>query len=135
MSSPVKLSDELVRAARATAAAADRSIAGQVEHWAGLGRAVEAYLRTSEALALKSSRGELDNAVLGEASRRSINHAVRRTMARALSSSAPRASAGSPLYASDPATPGLLVRIDPNGRRTPGRLIKDRLRPVSTRRR
>ena len=42
MSQPVKLSDGLVQEARLAGAAMQRSIAGQVEFWANLGKAVEA---------------------------------------------------------------------------------------------
>jgi hypothetical protein len=45
MGMPVKLSDELVAAARKEAATADRSITGQIEHWAKIGRSVETVLR------------------------------------------------------------------------------------------
>jgi hypothetical protein len=41
MSQPVKLSDELVMEARVAGAAMQRSIAGQVEFWANVGRALE----------------------------------------------------------------------------------------------
>jgi hypothetical protein len=40
MSQPVKLSDSLVLDARITGEVVERSIAGQVEYWAKLGRAV-----------------------------------------------------------------------------------------------
>jgi hypothetical protein len=52
MSQPVKLSDELVLDARLTAEIAERSIAGQIEFWAQLGRAIEPLLEGSRALAL-----------------------------------------------------------------------------------
>lgn len=41
---PVKLSGELVEEARGTAARYHRSLTGQIEHWAAIGRAVEAQL-------------------------------------------------------------------------------------------
>ena len=41
MGMPVKLSDELVESAREEAANTDRSITGQIEHWAKIGRSVE----------------------------------------------------------------------------------------------
>ena len=41
MGQPVKLSDALVLDARIAAEAQERSIAGQVEFWAKLGRSVE----------------------------------------------------------------------------------------------
>ena len=41
MGQPVKLSDELVLDARLTGEIAERSLAGQIEYWAKLGRAAE----------------------------------------------------------------------------------------------
>ncbi|MFO1456216.1 MAG: nucleotidyltransferase domain-containing protein [Steroidobacteraceae bacterium] len=57
MPQPVKLSDPMVDAARAAAADADRSIAGQIEHWARLGRAAEAVLGHDEIVRVKRSGG------------------------------------------------------------------------------
>lgn len=45
MSRSVMLSDELVREARIAARASKRSLAGQIEHWARLGQAVDAAVR------------------------------------------------------------------------------------------
>jgi hypothetical protein len=52
VSQPVKRSDSLTLDARLTAEVAQRSIAGQIEFWVGLGRAIEPLLRGREALAL-----------------------------------------------------------------------------------
>ena len=52
MSQPVKISDELILDARLTAEVARRSIAGQIEYWAQLGRAIEPLLDRGPALAL-----------------------------------------------------------------------------------
>src|SRR5690242_597621 len=52
---PVKLSDELVESAREEAANTDRSITGQIEHWAKIGRSVEIVLRHQELQTLKRS--------------------------------------------------------------------------------
>ena len=41
MSQPVKISDDLVLDARLTGEIVRRSIAGQIEFWAALGRAIE----------------------------------------------------------------------------------------------
>ncbi len=41
---PVKLSGELVEEARSSASLFHRSLTGQIEHWAAIGRAVEAQL-------------------------------------------------------------------------------------------
>jgi hypothetical protein len=53
MSQPVKLSDELVLDVRLTSEVAERSIAGQIEYWAQLGRAIEPLLQGAQALALR----------------------------------------------------------------------------------
>ena len=55
MGMPVKLSDELVASARKEAASTDRSITGQIEHWAKIGRSVETVLRHQDVQALKRS--------------------------------------------------------------------------------
>jgi predicted ABC-type ATPase len=52
MSQPVKLSDALVLDARLAAEVVERSIAGQVEFWASLGRGVELLLQTPQVLTL-----------------------------------------------------------------------------------
>lgn len=53
MPQPVKLSDPLINAARTVAPEADRSIAGQIEHWARLGRVTERVLSYDESAQLK----------------------------------------------------------------------------------
>ena len=52
MSQPVKLSDALVLDARLAGEAVERSIAGQVEFWARLGRSVELLLEGEQVLRL-----------------------------------------------------------------------------------
>lgn len=56
MSMPVKLSDALVLDARLAGETMERSIAGQVEFWARLGRAVDPLLNGAQAMAV-SRRG------------------------------------------------------------------------------
>lgn len=60
MGMPVKLSDELVDAARREAASTDRSITGQIEHWVKIGRSVEQLLRYQDIQALKRAPTEAD---------------------------------------------------------------------------
>ena len=52
MSQPVKLSDGMVLDARIVGELSQRSIAGQVEYWARLGRALEPLMTGDRALAL-----------------------------------------------------------------------------------
>lgn len=59
MGQPVKLSDGLVDDARAVIPFSQRSSAGQIEFWAGLGKSIEPLLRGDRALALQMAGGEL----------------------------------------------------------------------------
>jgi len=52
MNHPVRLSDTLVLDARLTGRAVRRSIAGQIEFWANLGKAIEPLLQGNVAMAL-----------------------------------------------------------------------------------
>ncbi|MDZ4851383.1 MAG: hypothetical protein SGI77_19005 [Pirellulaceae bacterium] len=52
MGQPVKLSGELVSDARNIAEVSQRSIAGQIEYWASIGKSLEPLLRGDRALAL-----------------------------------------------------------------------------------
>ena len=55
MGQPVKLSDELVLKARVAGEASQRSIAGQVEYWARLGKSIDALLEGGKTMALVQS--------------------------------------------------------------------------------
>lgn len=126
MGMPVKLSDELVDAARKAAAVDDRSITGQIEHWAKLGRAVEATLHQGAVRALKEggTAAPLDD-------RRVIDtlQAVARSSDRTAALARIRAG-GRPVYESVPGEPGVLVQVAPDGTRTRGRLIERRFVPL-----
>jgi hypothetical protein len=132
MPQPVKLSNALVSAARRVASDANRSIAGQVEHWAILGRAIEGMLTSSDASALKRSKGSIENVIPDVAKRLAVANAI----AHALDSSSrtglvERIAASEPKYTSDRAFPGLAVRVDPDGTRTPGRFVDRRFIALS----
>jgi hypothetical protein len=112
MSQPVKLSDELVRDARLTAEIAERSIAGQIEFWAQLGRAIEPVLQGAQALALRRAGATVP---LSECLASVDSPAGRRRVADYLE------SRPFPHYESVPGAPGLVVRVDVDGKRTLGR--------------
>jgi len=56
----IKVSAELADSARKEAGHADRSLTGQIEHWAKLGRAAEAIMPSQVAAALKRCAGDLE---------------------------------------------------------------------------
>src|SRR5262245_38894256 len=121
MSQPVKLSDALVLDARLAGKIVERSIAGQVEFWARLGRAIEPLLLGTQAMAL-CQRGSTQplsaclEAVDSPAGRRRVQQFL--------------ASQPYPHYEPAPDAPGLLLRIDANGKRTLGRFVNREFKPI-----
>jgi hypothetical protein len=121
MSQPVKLSDALVLDARLAGEIEERSIAGQVEFWARLGRSIEPLLQGQQVLALCRNAATrplsacLDSIDSPEGRER-VAHYLR--------------SQPFPHYESHAERPGLLVRIDADGRRTVGRFVNRQFRPA-----
>ena len=114
MSQPVKLSDGLVLDARIVGDAQERSIAGQVEFWAKLGRCVEALLDGRQLLELSRSAGVVPLSAAVEAvgtpqGRRQLTSYLR--------------SIPYPHYEAHPNVQGLLVRTEEDGTKTTGRFI------------
>jgi hypothetical protein len=135
MGMPVKLSDELVLSARIEAEGADRSITAQIEHWAKLGRAAEVALGYSSATALKRSGGKIATVLGNRASYNSVIEVLTKLVSsgdRRDVKTAVRAS-GKPAYGMDSAHPGLVVREDPDGTRTPGRFVNRKFVPATNR--
>jgi len=114
MSQPVKLTDELVLEARTVSKVAERSIAGQIEYWAQLGRAVEPLLRGEQALALKKSGAARS---LSKAIESVDSDSGRQRVRDYLSKQS------FPHFEPSTESPGLLVKIDEDGARTIGRFV------------
>jgi hypothetical protein len=117
MGQPVKLSDSLVLDARLAGEASERSIAGQIEFWASLGRALELLMQTENLLRLKR-RGEvrplsacLESVDSDEGRRRTAAYLENRPY---------------PHFEAAPDRPGLIVKIDADGSRTVGRFVNRR---------
>ena len=121
MSQPVKLSDDLVLDARLTAEIAQRSIAGQVEYWARLGRAIEPLLQGAQALALcragvtRPLSECLESVDSAEGRQRLAEHLANQPF---------------PRYEPARDVPGLLVRIEADGTRTIGRFVNRQFQEV-----
>ena len=123
MSQPVKLSDALVLDARLAGESLERSIAGQVEFWAKLGRAVESLLQGKQALALcRSVSAQPLSACLDKVDTAAGHRQVTRHLQ----------TQPFPHYEPAPNTHGLLVRIEANGRRTVGRFVNRQFKAVRT---
>jgi len=109
----VKLSHELVLEARMTGGQAERSLAGQIEYWAGLGRAVERVLRVPEVLLLKSRGSAMS---LTQSIKSAHSKEGRARLANVLDAKP------FPHFETAEKT-GYLVRIDEDGTRTVGRFV------------
>lgn len=120
MSQPVKLSDALVLDARLTSQAAQRSIAGQIEFWASLGRAIEGLLRGREVLALRKTDAARP---LSECLERVDSPEGHQRVADYLK------SRPFPHYEAASGHPGLLMRIEADGTRTLGKFVNRRFEP------
>ncbi len=123
MSQPVKLSTSLILDARLTSEITERSIAGQIEFWARLGRAIEPLLQGAQSLALSRAGATMP---LSECLA-SINSQEGRKRLNTYLQSQPY-----PHYEAAPDTPGLLVRTEADGRRTLGRFVQRKFKIVKT---
>ena len=121
MSQPVKVSDDLLLDARVAGEIVERSIAGQIEFWAKLGRALEPLLRGDHVLALcRSGKVKLLSACL-----ESVDSSTGRQRVFEHLRTRPY-----PHYEPAVDSPGLLVRIEAGGKRTVGRFINRQFQPL-----
>lgn len=124
MSQPVKLSDNLVLEARLAGGIVERSIAGQVEFWARLGRSVELLLEGHQVLALCRNASARPLSACLESVDSAEGHQRVADFLR---------SQPFPHYQPHPDRPGMLVRIDADGQRTVGRFVNRQFRPARAR--
>lgn len=123
MSQPVKLSDALILDARLIAKAAERSIAGQIEYWARLGRAIEPLIAGETALSLRRKGDEVPLSIQIQ----NVDSAEGKKQLTAYLDCQPF-----PHFEAAPDLPGYLVRIDEDGTRTVGRFVQRQFIPIAT---
>ncbi len=121
MGQPVKLSDELVSDARNVAELSQRSIAGQIEFWAAIGKSLEPLLRGDRAMALRQSGAtrplnELVADVDTDAGRQRVRDYLNRQPY--------------PHFRVVEGRPGLLCRTAADGTETIGRFVNREFQPV-----
>ncbi len=114
MGQPVKLSDELVDDARAVVPFSQRSIAGQIEFWAGLGKSIEPLLRGDRSMSLRKAGAErpLSEAIA------EVGTAKAKKKLEAYLEQGPY-----PQFKAIAGEPNLLRRIEADGSETIGRFV------------
>ncbi|HUJ11869.1 MAG TPA: hypothetical protein VL171_17805 [Verrucomicrobiae bacterium] len=117
----MKLSDALVLDARLAGEAVERSIAGQVEFWARIGKAIEPLLQGAQVIALCRNAATHP---LSECLKSVDSPAGRRRVVEFLQSQP------YPHYEPHPNEAGVLIRIEANGKRTVGRFVNRQFQPV-----
>jgi hypothetical protein len=121
MSQPVKISDALMLDARVAGEIVERSMAGQIEFWAKLGRALEPLLRGDQVLALCRAGGVK---TLSDCLESVDSPAGRRRVFEHLKSKP------YPHYETAAESPALLVRVEADGKRTVGRFVNRQFQTV-----
>jgi hypothetical protein len=132
----VKLSDEnVIRDIKHEAEIADRSMAGQIEHWVKIGQAVEALLGTAEVKVLKENLQTIIRQASAEGVKAKIISSINQLMISPNRESvrARILAHGGPVFQADPSRPGRVVRILPDGTRTTGRIKEGAFIPATAR--
>jgi hypothetical protein len=114
MGQPVKLSDALVMEARIAGEAMQRSIAGQVEFWARLGRGMDMLLTGQQARAL----GQVGDSDAALKRLDAVDTPEGRQRVKDYLASQPY-----PRYFAHPERRGLLIREEEDGRKVAGRFV------------
>lgn len=119
MSQPVKLSDGLVMEARIAGAAMQRSIAGQVEFWASLGRAMERVANRTQMERLQQRATLPLSEIVG-----TIKEPAGRARLKSYLESRPF-----PRFCAHPKLARTFVREDADGTKTVGRFVRGAFEP------
>jgi hypothetical protein len=131
MAIPVKVSNELLEAARETAGKANRSVTKQIEYWAELGRAIEHLVPLPQQVALREQAADPD-----EARRRAAARPLLNRLAAALVEREDRGPAiarirdtGQPVYGAVEGRDDRVLQVWPDGREVVGRFVGGRFVP------
>lgn len=117
---PVKLSGALVEEARDSAARHHRSLTGQIEHWAAIGRAVEAQLPGDAVARLLERLGgtlKIDR-VADDSQRRQVMNVLAAFLDQPDGDTAwlaEMSARGIPLFGSEPGKPEEIQQRNPDG--------------------
>jgi hypothetical protein len=120
-SMPLRIDGELIKEARASGQIFHRSIAQQVEHWAVLGKALEAVVTISGVAKMKSLKKPISwDHLLAKADSAA---GKKRTLALL-------AKKKGPFYGIKPSQPQVLLQYQPNGVSVAGEMVKGTFVPA-----
>lgn len=130
MPTAIKIGDELAEDARDAAKNADRSLTGQVEHWARIGRGIEEWLPASAIALLKKCGGNPDD-LEDEMEKRRLFDILQKVRENSDFTSWRKMilDNNSPAYEKDPNDQEKVVQVWPNGQKIPGRFVNRQFVP------
>ena len=119
---PIKLSGELVEEARSSSKLFNRSMTGQIEHWAAIGRAIESQLTGDALVSLLERMG--GTMKIGRAAEAGQRQEIAAVLTEFLGQTGDEgawlreiSARGVPLYGSEPGEAGTITRLNPDGSR------------------
>jgi len=119
---PIKLSGELVDEARSSSKLFNRSMTGQIEHWAAIGRAIESQLTGDALVSLLERMG--GTMKIGRAAEAGQRQEIAAVLTEFLGQTGDEgawlreiSARGVPLYGSEPGEAGTITRLNPDGSR------------------
>ena len=122
----VKISRELADSAREVSRWTERSLAGQIEHWAKLGQSIEGVLSGESVIALKKAGEGVADSPNTQQENPELALNILASLRKAMPYDAIREglrASNQVLYELDPEIPGGLIRVSPDGTRTRGRMV------------
>ena len=117
----VKLSNKLAEEARSAAGDADRSLTGQIEHWARIGKSMESRFTAAQISFIKKHNGDLSQ-IEDEQERARILEVLEKIVLNPASqhtNNTPQA----PLYEADPENPNQVIQVQADGSKIHGQFV------------
>jgi hypothetical protein len=131
-STTIRISKKLVDAAKECATWTERSVPGQIEHWALLGKALEGQLPADSAMALKKAASDGSPAALSKEVTSAFSLLQKLHVGLPKGNLAERLARKHPVrYGGDPDHPGYLIQFNASGKRTKGKLVGRKFVPVN----
>jgi ParD-like antitoxin of type II bacterial toxin-antitoxin system len=129
-STPLRLESTLVEAAEQARKLAHRSVAGQIEYWASLGRVLARIATPEQITSLQAgiARLQIENLEAEPVDPDAVFSDIER--ARVSGELAERVTTSAVRYQASRANPGLLERLAPDGAITVGTFHKGQFQPV-----